>query len=234
MNKFLSVLAGAFLLAGALATVVITQSTPAYGGLYSDATVVRVALEAGHGTGVYIGNNQVITAAHVAVHGVTDGFTVTDANGNEVHATVLWFNEVSDVGLLRLDAPLKGVVPAPLLCTNRDLRVGDSVKAIGYPLSLGVVSTWGHVGGKVSTRQSLHGDQVNAIADLTIANGNSGGPLFDISGNLAGIVVAVALAPLMSQIGPIPGLVPLTYVIPKSVLCHELTAEHDAPKQGTE
>jgi serine protease Do len=242
MLKFLSVLGLAAFAAGALLALIVTMNTPAYGGNRSDATVVNIGLDAGHGTGVYLGNGNVLTAAHVAKEGVASGFTVKDTHGTEVHAVVLWFDEVADVGLLKLDGPFvdkDGVVEvlptAKLKCDTPDVKIGDFVKTTGYPLNLERISTWGRVAGEVTSREHLNDTkQVNFIADMTIAPGSSGGPLFDTDGNLAGIVVAISVAPVMSPIGvPMPALIALTYVIPKSVICHELSAEHTPPTKGT-
>jgi S1-C subfamily serine protease len=234
MLKFLSALALASFAVGALLALIVTMNTPAYGGLHSDATVVKVSLlPNGHGTGVYIGNGKVLTAAHVAKEGVNAGFTVKDARGAEVHAVVLWFNEVADVGLLKLDGPFidkDGVVDvlpaAKLACDTPDVKIGDYVETIGYPLALDRIHTWGHVASDISPREA---GQLNFLTDLTIAPGNSGGPLFDINGKLAGITVAMSLAPINAGFGVIPSFVMLTYVIPKSVICQELAAEHAAP-----
>jgi S1-C subfamily serine protease len=227
MLRLLAALAFIFFVVGVTMGIVTLPSTPAYGGDYSYASVVKVSLGKGHGSGFYLGEDKVITAAHVAREGVNEGFTVKDHAGNEVHATVVWFDELTDVGMLKLEAPLKGAVPAPMPCVLPDVQVGNPVEAIGYPLNLDHITTWGHVSGAVAPRESLGTEkQTNFIADVVIAPGSSGGPLFDIKGNVAGITVAVALAPLQAQFGTIPTMVTLTYVIPRSVICHGLTAEH--------
>jgi S1-C subfamily serine protease len=235
MLKYLGALGLAAFAAGAiLALITILNTPPAYGGTYSDATVVKVSIGEGHGSGVYIGNNEILTAAHVAKEGVAAGFTVKDLNGNEVHAVVLWFNEVADVGLLKLDAPLKNAVPVPLACKTPDVKIGDYVKTIGYPLALDRIHTWGRAASEVLARDGAHGPgQVNFIADLTTAPGNSGGPLFDIAGNLAGITVASVVSLSAGPFGVVTSFTMLTYIIPKSVICRELATElaskHTAP-----
>jgi S1-C subfamily serine protease len=228
MLRFLGGLGLATFAAGAAIGLIALQNTPAYGDDYNYATVVKISLDKGHGSGFYLGEDKVITAAHVAKEGVNDGFTVKDHAGNEVHATVVWFDELTDVGMLKLDAPLKAAVPAPMTCVLPDVKVGARVKAIGYPLNLDHISTWGRVSGAVTARESLGPEkQVNFIAEVVIAPGSSGGPLFDIEGDVAGITVAVALAPLnAAPFGVVPTMVGLTYVIPRSIICHELTAEH--------
>jgi len=205
-------------------------------GENSAASVVKVSLAAGgHGTGVYIGNGRILTAAHVAKVGVEGGFVIKNYLGAENHATVLWFNEVADVGLLRLDAPftdknggvnvLKAV---PIACAQPDASIGARIEVIGHPVNLENIHTWGHVASSVDMR-GVPSPQVNVLADITIAPGSSGGPAFDIDGNLVGITVALALAPITSLLGVTPSLVALTYIIPKSVICQELAAKHDAP-----
>jgi S1-C subfamily serine protease len=73
------------------------------------------------------------------------------------------------------------------------------------------------------------------IVDISIAPGNSGGPVFDRLGHVAGITVAGALArlgPFNTQLGPMsyPTMVGLSYIIPRSVIC-KLLADPPAKKE---
>lgn len=192
-----------------------------------EASVVMVSNATGHGTGVYIGNGQVITAAHVVKEAGVDGKMVIKLGDKSVPATVVWYDEDADVGLLKLDMPMLNLHAAWLACSMPDVVVGDELEAIGDPLGFVDLHTWGHVALGVQKRTDNGKDQINLIADLTIAPGNSGGPVFTRSGRVAGITVALSSTMIM---GMYPALFALTYIIPTSVICSELAAPHDAPK----
>jgi serine protease Do len=194
-----------------------------FGGERSDAATVEVVTPGGHGSGVYLGHGYVLTAGHVAKDAATLG--VKDRNGNQSPATVLWYDANADVGLLVLNAPLAGVKAAPLACTKHNADIGDRIEVIGYPMLMGRVHTFGRIATDVEAREK---GQTNVIADITIAPGNSGGPVFDADGNIAGIVVAMAAMPTNPMTGDYT-LLPFTYIIPRSVICQELQAKHEAP-----
>lgn len=207
-----------------LAISVWLISTPAHSAQHEAAAVI-VMTDAGHGSGVYIGNGEIITAAHVAKEASSAGkMTIKNSKGETAQATVLWYDAKTDVALLKLDVALNNVVSARLACERPDVNVGDRLEAIGAPLNLINIHTYGYVAGIVTKRA---GDQVNFIADLTIAPGNSGGPVFSDDGTLAGITVATAVATLDGGLSR--SLVALSYIIPKSVICGELKSPHDAP-----
>lgn len=189
-----------------------------------ERSVVMVSNAVGHGTGVYIGHGQVITAGHVAKEADVNGKLTVKLGNKTAVATVAWFDEDADVALLKIDLPLAGMTAARLSCSSPDVRVGDELEAIGDPLGFINLHTWGRVAAGVLEREDVGKKQVNLIADLTIAPGNSGGPVFS-RGELVGITVAMAST--MLQIGPLPApaLFPLSYIIPKSVICKGL-AEH--------
>jgi S1-C subfamily serine protease len=222
MLKALALLAGAFLLTSLYLVDADNQYVK-----HHDASVVIVSLPQGHGSGVYLGNGLILTAAHVAkevdVGGKMDIENIKQAKGT---ATVLWFDANADVALMKLDAPMKDAAPARLLCSTSDAAIGDDVEVIGAPLNLKYIHTYGRVASEVTARIATgEGPQVNFLADVTAAPGNSGGPAFDKDGNLIGIVVAIVTAPLQGgMMMPIPSIVRLTYIIPKSVICKELSA----------
>lgn len=209
------------LLVGAIFSAVAVVGAYAFNvghRVHTEASTVIVAVEGqGHGSGVYVGAGQIVTAAHVAKMATDGKMKITNSSGSVASATVLWFDEVSDVGLLKLDAPFVDVKAAKLACETPDVKVGDHIEVIGAPLNMTWIHTWGRVAGKVASRESA-GDskQENFIADITIAPGNSGGPAFTDNGNVAGIASAIAVAPLGTFV---VSLVPLAYFVPKSVIC---------------
>jgi uncharacterized protein len=93
----------------------------------------------------------------------------------------------NDLALLRLE---NGVAPASKIRTGRGIRLGDELVAIGYPLrgilSSGPVVTTGIVNAMSGANNDTSAFQMSA----TVQPGSSGGPIFDNSGLLVGIVRA--------------------------------------------
>jgi len=103
MKKALAIIGVVAFCVGAILAALVLSTTPAYGGHNSDVAVLKVTGGGGHGSGVYIGNGSLITAAHVAKES-TD-FLITNYLGHETHAHVVWFDEATDVALLKLNTP---------------------------------------------------------------------------------------------------------------------------------
>lgn len=103
----------------------------------------------------------------------------------------------NDLALLRAD---NADLPAVRLRAGRNVRLGDDIIAIGYPLkgvlSSGAVVTTGIVNAMTGINDDTSAFQISA----TVQPGSSGGPIFDRSGNLVGIVRARLLS--TSQANP--------------------------------
>jgi S1-C subfamily serine protease len=110
-------------------------------------------------------------------------------DGDRVEATVVGWDLFSDVGLLRVD-PGDHALEAVPLGDSAAVEVGEPVAAIGSPfgnessLSVGVVSATQRAISSLISRYTL----IDAIQiDAPINRGNSGGPLFNASGDVIGI-----------------------------------------------
>ena len=91
-----------------------------------------------------------------------------------------------DLAVLRI--PLRGIT-AVALATGQGPEVGDFVLAIGYPLGLGQSTTFGIVSGLHRSCPGIaNADLIQT--DASLDQGNSGGALLDIEGELVGINVA--------------------------------------------
>ncbi len=97
-----------------------------------------------------------------------------------------------DLAVLRIEAPAKDLQPIPV-GTSEDLKVGQSVYAIGNPFGLDYTLTTGIVSALGREIQSVSGIPIrDAIqTDAAINPGNSGGPLLDSSGRLIGVNTSI-------------------------------------------
>jgi len=134
------------------------------------------------GSGFIVSPNGVIlTNAHV-VDGATH-VTVTLSDHREYKAKVLGEDKSTDVAVVKIDAK---DLPTVHMTSSTKLQVGDYVLAIGNPYGLEETATAGIVSAK---GRALPDDQSVAFiqTDVAVNPGNSGGPLFDSSGNVVGI-----------------------------------------------
>ncbi len=134
------------------------------------------------GSGFIVSPDGVIlTNAHV-VHGATQ-VTVTLSDHREFKAKVLGQDKATDVAVLKIDAKN---LPTVHTAASTGLQVGDYVLAIGAPYGLEETATAGIVSAK---GRSLPNDQAVPFiqTDVAVNPGNSGGPLFDGTGNVVGI-----------------------------------------------
>ncbi|WP_247750166.1 serine protease [Rhizobium sp. 16-449-1b] len=174
----LAVLAFAVLIFGGVAIATPSTPAPIQAALVADASVVYVDTGSGHGSGVHIGDGYILTAGHVADS--AKSLQIKTAGGKLRPADVLWINKEYDVALLRTDP--KGIGAATLSC--RYARVGEDIRAIGNPLSLEFVSSYGRISGDV---RKLGPWKSVLVTDLTTVMGQSGGPVFDDGGHWWGL-----------------------------------------------
>jgi serine protease Do len=140
------------------------------------------------GSGFLIsGDGRIMTAAHVVQ--VADEVTVTFVTGEVVTARVLASDPGADVALIQAESVPAGIEPARL--GNSDgAAVGDQVFVIGAPFGIAHSLTVGHISARrVSSRLFGGFEPVEILqTDAAINQGNSGGPMFSMSGEVIGIV----------------------------------------------
>jgi serine protease Do len=138
------------------------------------------------GSGVIISNDGYILTNNHVVEGTQD-VSVTLADGEELPAEIIGTDEFSDLAVLKTD----GTIPAIASLGNSDsLKPGETVIAIGSPLgdfkntvTVGVVS---------GTERSIQVNENYSMegliqTDAAINQGNSGGPLVNLAGEVIGI-----------------------------------------------
>ena len=131
-------------------------------------------------------NGYVVTNAHV-VEGAS-AITVSTHAGEEMEAKLVGSDTTNDVAVLKVEAEN---LPAVTIGSSADLIVGDQVVAIGNPLGdLTSTMTVGYVSAK-DRDVTTDGTTINMIqTDAAINSGNSGGPLFNMRGEVIGITTA--------------------------------------------
>ena len=145
------------------------------------------------GSGVVLtADGEIVTNAHVVAGAITVSVRLP-GESEPRGAVVVASDAARDLALLRIDAV--GLVPASFADAG-DIRVGDSVVAVGYALDLDGDPTVS--AGIVS---ALHRTSANAVStlkgliqtDAPISSGNSGGALVNSLGQVVGITTFVAI-----------------------------------------
>ncbi|HKQ61238.1 MAG TPA: trypsin-like peptidase domain-containing protein [Candidatus Polarisedimenticolaceae bacterium] len=153
-------------------------------------TAVKVSV-GGVGSGVLISTEgTILTAAHVV--NTAETILVEMANGQGLTGRVVAAEPDADIALVRLEHPVPGARPAVLGDSDR-IDVGDAVIVVGAPLGITHSLSVGHVGGRRRQRE-LFGTFADAElfqTDAAINRGNSGGPMFDMQGQVIGVVTSI-------------------------------------------
>ncbi len=149
-------------------------------------TVLEVrAGNRGLGTGIAWGLQRVLTNAHVVHRAKT--LQVSDRAGRKWSARVVRSDAALDLAVLEVPG-FEGPI-APIGDSQR-LRVGELVFAVGHPLGEKWLATAGVLAGR--SKAGAHLEYL--LSDVRLAPGNSGGPLFNASGQVIGIN-SMVLAP---------------------------------------
>jgi serine protease Do len=145
--------------------------------------------------GYVVTNNHLIQSA--SGNGTVDSITVILTDRKEYTARIIGRDTASDLALLKIDG---NNLPYVNFGDSTRTRVGDWVIAIGNPYGLGGTVTAGIV-------SALHRGITGAGAydryiqtDASINMGNSGGPMFDLNGNVIGINSAL-ISPTGASVG---------------------------------
>src|SRR6267142_4705581 len=155
----------------------------------------------GLGSGVLISNDgKVLTAAHLVQ--AADRTVVEFSRGELIPARVTGSALSADIALLQLEHSPANAAPVTLGDSDK-LDVGDQIFVVGAPYGLSHTLTAGHVSG----RHLLDENSGNPTAveflqtDAAINSGNSGSPVFNLNGDVIGIV-----SNIMSRSGGSEGL----------------------------
>ena len=145
--------------------------------------------------GYIVTNNHLIQG--VTGTGTVDTVTVTTIDRKEYTARIVGRDETSDLALLKIDG---NNLPFVQWGDSTRARVGDWVIAIGDPYGVGSTVTAGIISAlhRAITNQGAYDRYIQT--DAAINMGNSGGPMFDLNGNVIGINSAL-ISPTGASVG---------------------------------
>lgn len=148
--------------------------------------------------GYFVTNNHVVENA--------EKVTVVFDNGDEMTATVVGTDQRTDLAVVKVD----GVTDLPYVSfASEDVRVGDWVVAVGNPFGLGGTVTAGIVSARGrDIAGSAQGDFLQI--DAAVNTGNSGGPAFNLNGEVVGVNTAI--------FSPNGGNVGIAFAIPSNIV----------------
>ncbi len=146
-----------------------------------------VVVEVGAGMGAALGSGFFVDSSGLLVtnqHVIADGgrVIVRMLGGAEVRAEVVATDSFHDLAVLR--AQLSGRATPVRLGDSDAIQIGEQVVAIGNPIGLEHTIT----DGVVSARRDIQGRELIQMS-VPISQGNSGGPVFNMSGEVIGVAV---------------------------------------------
>ncbi|MCS6949304.1 MAG: trypsin-like peptidase domain-containing protein [Armatimonadota bacterium] len=164
----------------------------------------------GSGSGVIISPDGYIITNHHVVRGA-DEIVVSLADGRRFLGKIVGADEQSDLAVIKVEARN---LPVAELGDSDKLRVGEWAIAVGNPLGLGSTVTVGVISALNRRKLLVEEGRMLEVAiqtDAAINQGNSGGALANIHGQLIGINTAIAAPPGGGSIG-IGFAIPINHV----------------------
>ena len=162
------------------------------------------------GSGFFISpDGFVVTNNHVVED--AEDITVTMENGDKYPATLVGTDARTDVALIKVKAD--GKTFPFVQFSQKDPRVGDWVLAVGNPFGLGGTVTAGII--SAHNRDIGSGPYDYLQIDAAVNRGNSGGPSFDLDGNVVGVNTAI--------FSPSGGNVGIAFAVPAALVQEVVT-----------
>ncbi|PWQ93590.1 S1C family serine protease [Leucothrix arctica] len=152
-------------------------------------TVSETPLGSGSGF-IWDKRGHVVTNYHVIQN--SSSATVRLSDHRTYKAILVGASPRHDIAVLKINVPIDSPKPVPI-GTSNDLKVGQSIYAIGNPFGLDHTLTTGIISALGRSIDSEAGGQIENLiqVDAAINPGNSGGPLIDSAGRLIGINTAI-------------------------------------------
>ncbi len=178
-------------------TTVVTNSNPFPGfqfppgspfeDMFKEFGTPQTRKSAALGSGFIIEKSGIVVTNNHVIQNAEDILVRVDGD-KEYKATVIGADPLSDIAVLQIESKEK-FIPAKFGDSDK-ARIGDWVIAIGNPFGLGGTVTAGIISARNrSIGLSRYEDYIQT--DASINSGNSGGPLFDMNGDVIGINTAI-------------------------------------------
>lgn len=170
-------------------TIIVNTYNPLEELLFGTSGRRQIKKESGSlGSGFIISDNGYVMTNNHVIDGANEIF-VKLSDGNEYSAKLVGSSPEIDIAILKINSNKKFI---PLRFANSDsIKIGHWAIAFGNPLGLNSSMTVGVIG--ALGRSSLGIEQIENFiqTDAAINQGNSGGPLLDINGNVIGVNTAI-------------------------------------------
>ena len=141
------------------------------------------------GSGFALNQGHIVTNYHVIEEAKT--ILIKGVKGDfqtELRAKVVATDKINDIAILKIDDErFKGFGTIPYKVKREMSDVGETVWALGYPMTDVMGEEIKFTDGKISSRTGIQGDISVYQISVPIQPGNSGGALFDNNGNIVGI-----------------------------------------------
>lgn len=163
------------------------QELMAYVGSYSPTDEWKSS-----GSGFFVSSDGYIATNNHVVEDAKAIEVTFQRNGvTESHeATLVQADRLNDLAILKISDDFSSMDPLPYNFSTAVKETGSEVFTLGYPLSDVMGSEVKFTDGKISSKTGIQGDVRMYQISVPVQPGNSGGPLFDSSGNLVGITSA--------------------------------------------
>ena len=193
---------------------VVAPGTDEYISIYREVStkciksvvVIQVTSSSGSGAGsgvIYDPNGYIVTNYHVA-NETCRTITVILYDGSAYEGTYIYGDELSDIAVVKIN---KTNCDYATFGDSSKMTYGDAVVAIGNPLGYGLSVTTGVVSRPSETITIGNAVMTLLRTDAAVNSGNSGGGLFNLNGELIGVVNAKIAANTVDNVGyAIPSL----------------------------
>lgn len=164
-----------------------------FGDLFGGPNSQTIPEQRASGSGVLISEDGYIVTNNHVIEGADD-INITLNNKRSYKATLIGADPSTDIAVVKIDG--KGL-PYMVYGNSDDVKLGQWVLAVGYPLTLDVTVTAGIISAKaraigINRRQSQSPIESFLQTDAAVNPGNSGGALINTDGQLIGINSAIA------------------------------------------
>lgn len=186
MKKFLKgavYVVGVFAIYIAVVAAIILSTHPTPQDLKDYSVRIDIG-DSGHGSGVLIGKDTILTAAHV-VDGKVEDLKIVTSMGKKLPVVSVIKFEGTDLAVVKTGFDVSDKY-AEVSCV--DPKYGEDISVVGNPLDMEFTYTEGVVSGKYNLEKYTKAFGNLWLTDAAIAPGNSGGPVFNTKGEVMGVV----------------------------------------------